>query len=124
MIIATESLKIILGELQVYDVHFGTTKYEHSARIFFETTALPVSKNTARIFFETGSFRPGVDFLGFLVPTITIRQYITGTARARAGEPGNLSAKCARTRALTNHHGGVGGAVHLEGSSEGPEGAI
>jgi hypothetical protein len=55
-------------------------------------------------------------------PTITIRQYITGTARA--GEPGNLSPKCARTRALTHHPGGVGGAVHLEGSSEAPEGVI
>jgi hypothetical protein len=54
-------------------------------------------------------------------PTITIRQYTTGTARA--GEPGNLC-KCTRTRALTHHPGGVGGAVHLEGSSEGPEGAI
>jgi hypothetical protein len=81
-------------------------------------------QKTLREYFLKPAVSDRVDFLGFLVPTITIRQYITGTARARAGEPGNLSAKCARTRALTNHHGGVGGAVHLEGSSEGPEGAI
>jgi hypothetical protein len=52
-------------------------------------------------------------------PTSTIRQYITGTARA--GEPSNLSPKCARTRALTHRPCGVGGDVHLEGSSEGPK---
>ena len=56
-------------------------------------------------------------------PTVsTIRQYITGTARA--GEPSTLSPKRARTRALTHHPCGVGGDVHLEGSSEGPEGVI
>jgi hypothetical protein len=32
--------------------------------------------------------------------------------------------KCSRTHALTHHPCGIGGAVHLEGSSEGPEGAI
>ena len=50
-------------------------------------------------------------------PTSTIRQYITRTARA--GEP--RQPKCARTRALTHHPCGVGGDVHLEGSSGNPK---
>ena len=47
MVIATESdrifliYKILLAELQVYDVNFGTTKYEHSVlRKYFLKTAV------------------------------------------------------------------------------------